>query len=438
MDLIRKKRDGQALLPAEICWLMDAYVRGEIPDEQMSAFSMAVFFRGMAPDELATLVAAMTASGDVIDLSGVPGRKVGKHSTGGVGDKTSICLAPLVAACGVSVPKMSGRRLGHTGGTLDKLGAIPGFSTLLEPSVFVRLVREHGLVFCAQTERLAPADKRLYALRDATATVESIPLIAASIMSKKLAEGIDGLVLDVKVGSGAFMKTVADARDLAEAFIGIGDALELPVRVVLTDMDEVLGHAVGNANETWEAVEVLRAEGPRDLVALTAELGAEMLVLGEVAADIDDGRRRIERAIADGSGYERLRAIVVGQGGDPRVLESRSALPVAPSAVEMTVEGEGGIVQGFDVEAIGRASMVLGSGSRTADPVDPRVGLHVYARRGERVERGQAWVRIEYADEARLAACQSILRDAIRMGSSFEREPPLVLERHASRRRTPA
>ena len=439
VDLIRRKRDGQPLSPAEIRWLVESYVRGETLDEQMSAFSMAVFFRGMDRDELAALVDAMIASGEVIDLSEVHGPKVDKHSTGGVGDKTSICLAPLVAACGVAVPMISGRGLGHTGGTLDKLAAIPGLTTQLAPSTFVALVRTHGLAFGAQTEQLVPADKRLYALRDVTATVESIPLIAASIMSKKLAEGIDGLVLDVKVGGGAFMKTVEDARGLADALIGIGDALEIPVRALLTDMDQVLGRAVGNANETWEAVEVLRGEGPSDLAALTVELGAEMLVLGEVAVDIDEGRRRIEEAIDQGAGLEYLRRIVTEQGGDARVLDARTALPVAPYTVEMTVEGEGGSVRGFDTEAIGRAAMVLGAGRRTqTESIDPRVGLEVHVRRGERVERGQPWVRVEYADEARLAACQAILREAIQIGAAPQAEPPLVLERRATRRRTPA
>jgi pyrimidine-nucleoside phosphorylase len=315
VDLIRKKRDGRELSPDEVAWLIRAYTDGVVGDDQMAAFAMAVIFRGMGGAELAALTDAMMRSGNLIDLSGVPGVKVDKHSTGGVGDKISICLAPLVAACGVPVPMISGRGLGHTGGTLDKLAAIPGFDVSVPDAQFVALVRDVGAALIGQTATLAPADKKLYALRDVTATVESVPLISASILSKKLAEGIDALVLDVKVGSGAFMKSMEDARTLARTMITVGERMGRRVRALLTNMDQVLGRAVGNANETWEALEVLKGGGPADVVELTVELGAEMLVLGKVAESLDDGRTRILRAIPR---RPRPRADAADRGGAGR------------------------------------------------------------------------------------------------------------------------
>src|SRR5262245_11088477 len=329
VDLIKRKRDGGELSREEVKWLIERYTAGEVGDDQMAAFAMAVFFRGMGAGELAALVEAMMASGAVIDLSAIEGIKVDKHSTGGVGDKISLCLAPLVAACGVPVPMISGRALGHTGGTLDKLTAIPGFRVDIDEKRFVELVEKHQLALIGQTERLVPADRKLYALRDVTSTVESIPLIAASIMSKKLAEGIDALVLDVKVGSGAFMKTMDEARTLARTMISIGERMNKKVRALLTDMSQVLGHACGNANEMWEAIEVLKGAGPADVVELTVELGAEMLKLGGVAESLEDGKTRIRRAIRDGRGLEKLRRVVEAQGGDPHALDDRAVMPVA-------------------------------------------------------------------------------------------------------------
>ncbi len=429
VDVIRAKRDGHPLEPGRIRWLVDAYVNGEVGDDQMAAFAMAVFFRGLAAPELTELVTSMIASGDVIDLAQVPGRKVDKHSTGGVGDKVSICLAPLVASCGVSVPMISGRGLGHTGGTLDKLAAIPGFRTDIDGERFRGLVADHGLALAGQTERLVPADRKLYALRDVTATVESIPLIAASIMSKKLAEGIDGLVLDVKVGSGAFMKTRADAEVLARTMIDIGTSMAKTVRAVLTNMDRPLGRAIGNANETWEAIEVLKGAGPSDVVALTVELGAEMLVVGEVASDLDEGRAMMRRAIADGRGLDRLRALVEAQGGDVRALDRRDAMPVA--AHETVIEAPmKGLVTGFDTEAIGRAAMLLGGGrARSTDMIDHAVGIELLVRPGDAVERGRPLAKVDYNDAGRLESSVSTFLRGVRIGPGPVAPAPLVLGR---------
>lgn len=429
VDLIRKKRDGRELSPDEVAWLIRAYTDGVVGDDQMAAFAMAVIFRGMGGAELAALTDAMMRSGNLIDLSGVPGVKVDKHSTGGVGDKISICLAPLVAACGVPVPMISGRGLGHTGGTLDKLAAIPGFDVSVPDAQFVALVRDVGAALIGQTATLAPADKKLYALRDVTATVESVPLISASILSKKLAEGIDALVLDVKVGSGAFMKSMEDARTLARTMITVGERMGRRVRALLTNMDQVLGRAVGNANETWEALEVLKGGGPADVVELTVELGAEMLVLGKVAESLDDGRTRILRAIRDGRGLERMRRIVVAQGGDPRALDDRSVMPVAAHE-GVVLSARAGIVTACDVEAVGRAGMILGAGrARSDDVIDLAVGFELEVRPGDRVEVGQPLARAAYNDAARFEAASRALVDAFTLGDKAPAAIPLVRER---------
>jgi pyrimidine-nucleoside phosphorylase len=429
VDLIRKKRDGRELSPDEVAWLIRAYTDGVVGDDQMAAFAMAVIFRGMGGAELAALTDAMMRSGNLIDLSGVPGVKVDKHSTGGVGDKISICLAPLVAACGVPVPMISGRGLGHTGGTLDKLAAIPGFDVSVPDAQFVALVRDVGAALIGQTATLAPADKKLYALRDVTATVESVPLISASILSKKLAEGIDALVLDVKVGSGAFMKSMEDARTLARTMITVGERMGRRVRALLTNMDQVLGRAVGNANETWEALEVLKGGGPADVVELTVELGAEMLVLGKVAESLDDGRTRILRAIRDGRGLERMRRIVVAQGGDPRALDDRSVMPVAAHD-GVVLSARAGIVTACDVEAVGRAGMILGAGrARSDDVIDLAVGFELEVRPGDRVEVGQPLARAAYNDAARFEAASRALVDAFTLGDKAPAAIPLVRER---------
>jgi pyrimidine-nucleoside phosphorylase len=387
--VIRQKRDGGAIPPEELRDFVLAYTRGEVPDYQAAALLMAFFLNGATAAELTALCEAMLRSGEVLDLSGVPGVKVDKHSTGGVGDKISLPLAPAVAACGVPVPMISGRGLGHTGGTLDKLEAIPGFRVDLDVPRFIAQVRELGLCLIGQTATLAPADRKLYALRDATSTVESIPLIASSIMSKKLAEGIDALVLDVKVGRGAFMKTEARARELARTMCQIGAGHGKRVVAYLTNMDQPLGLAVGNAVESIESFEVLKGRGPADIRELTLALGAEMLVLGGVAADQAAGRARIARALDDGTALERMRRCVAAQGGDPRACDDYGRMPQPRRRAPVAAPGSG-FVAGIDAEAVGVAAMRLGAGRLTKeDAVDPAVGILLHKKLGDRVERGE-------------------------------------------------
>jgi pyrimidine-nucleoside phosphorylase/thymidine phosphorylase len=371
----------------------------------------------------------MLRSGDVLDLSDVPGVKVDKHSTGGVGDKVSLALAPLAAACGVKVPMISGRGLGHTGGTLDKLEAIPGFRTDLPVETFRALVRDVGACLVGQTARLAPADKKLYALRDVTATVESIPLIAASIMSKKLAEGIDGLVLDVKVGSGAFMKSREDARALARTLVALGRGMGKAVSAFLTDMSQPLGRAVGNALEVVEIVELLRGGGPPDLREVTVELTAEMLVLARLAADRPAARRRVEAAIADGSGLAKLEEIVRAQGGDPAAVRDPGRLPRAARTYDVRAPAAG-TLQAVDAEAVGLAAVALGAGrARVEDRVDPAVGLVVHRRIGDRVERGEPLCTVYEGERSEVRArITARLEAAFRIGAGPASPPALVLE----------
>ncbi len=431
-EIIHRKRDGRAISPEDIGALVDGFTRGAIPEYQMAAFCMAVFFRGMDDAETLALTEAMLQSGDVLDLSGVPGAKVDKHSTGGVGDKVSLALAPLAASCGVKVPMISGRGLGHTGGTLDKLEAIPGFRTDLPVERFRELVASVGACLVGQTARLAPADRKLYALRDVTATVESIPLIAASIMSKKLAEGIDALVLDVKVGSGAFMKRLEDARALAAALSRIGRGMGKRVTTLLTDMDRPLGRAVGNALEVAEAVEILRGGGPADLRALTVELTAEMLLLGGAAAGLSGARAAVEAAIADGRGLAKLREIVRAQGGDVRAVDDPTRLPRAPTTRPVP-SPTAGFVEVLDTEAIGLAAVALGAGRvRAEDRVDPAVGLLVEKKPGDRVAEGEPLCIVHQG-----AAGEPFDRIAARISAAYRIGPaapppkPLVLERMA-------
>jgi pyrimidine-nucleoside phosphorylase len=390
VQLIRKKRDGVALDDGEIRAFIAGVTDGTLPDYQVAAMLMAVFFRGLSDRELATWADAMTASGDVIDLGHIRRAKVDKHSTGGVGDKISIPLAPAVAACGVAVPMVSGRGLGHTGGTLDKLESIPGFRVDLPVDRFAELVDTLGTCLIGQTARIAPADKRLYALRDVTATVESLPMIAASIMSKKLAEGIDGLVVDCKVGRGAFMKTVENARSLCGLMRTIGERAGKRVTCVLTDMEAPIGRTIGNALEIRESIEVLRGGGPADTRELVHVLGGEMLALAGVARDPADGAERIKRALADGSALEVFRKVVAAQGGDPRVCDSPgSVLPRAQHRDELALAP--GRVVAIDSEALGIAAVLLGAGRRTKeDVIVPAAGLVVDAYLGELIEPGAA------------------------------------------------
>lgn len=428
-EVIRRKRDGLPLSEDEIAGFLAAYTRGDVPDYQMSALAMAVFFRGLSADELAVWARSMLHSGDVIDLSDLPGRKVDKHSTGGVGDKISLPLAPLVAACGVKVPMISGRGLGHTGGTLDKLESIPGFRVDLDVDTYRRLVGELGCCLIGQTERVAPADRKLYALRDVTATIESIPLIASSIMSKKLAEGIDALVLDVKFGTGAFMRERDRARELAQTMVGIGRSFGKDVVALLTDMNQPLGRCVGNALEVVESLDVLEGRGPADVVELTVALGAEMLVLGHVADDVADGRRQIEAAIASGAGMRLFERIVEAQGGDPRALTDRSRLPTARRTVEVPA-ARSGWVTAFASDEVGRAAMLLGAGRQKVDDrVDPAVGLVLHAKVGDRVEKGQPLATLYVNGEDALDAATQKLLGAIELGDERVEPGPLVAER---------
>ncbi|WP_438009796.1 thymidine phosphorylase [Sorangium sp. So ce321] len=429
VELVARKRDGGRLSDDEIARLIRAHGDGELADYQMSALLMAVFFRGMDDAETVALTRAMLHSGDVLDLSSVPGRKVDKHSTGGVGDKVSICLAPLVAACGVPVPMVSGRGLGHTGGTLDKLEAIPGFDVALDTAAFARIVREVGTCMIGQTARIAPADKRIYALRDVTATVESIPLIVASILSKKLAEGIDALVLDVKVGRGAFMKTLDDARALGTALVRVGTAAGKRVSALLTDMSAPLGRTVGNAIETREAIEVLHGQGPGDLVACTLALAEEMLIAGGAAASAAEARVKLEAAIASGAAAEVLARMIAAQKGDPAVVQDPGRLPSAPVVVEVAAQDEGYVVA-VDPLEIGLSAVALGAGRTRADQrVDPAVGIELAAVRGDRVDRGAPLARVHArgADDARAAAAR--VRAAFQLGPAPAGAPALVLER---------
>jgi pyrimidine-nucleoside phosphorylase len=430
VQLIRKKRDGGALEDAEIRGFIAKVTDGSLPDYQIAAMLMAIFFRGLDERELAAWADAMTRSGDIIDLSRVRRAKVDKHSTGGVGDKISIPLAPAVAACGVAVPMVSGRGLGHTGGTLDKLESIPGFRIDLSVERFCAQVDELGVCLIGQTARIAPADKRLYALRDVTATVESLPMIASSIMSKKLAEGIDGLVIDCKVGRGAFMKTLERARELCELMRAIGQRAGKRVACVLTDMNAPIGRTIGNALEVRESIEILRGGGPRDTRELTHVLGAEMLVLGGAASDPADGRARIERVLADGSALEVFRKLVAAQGGDPRVCDSPgSVLPRASHRDELGLRP--GRVMAIDSEALGIAALMLGAGRRTTDDtIDPAAGLVIDAYLGELIEPGAPPQVILChnlgAGDARLAEARAMIEGAfvIQPADHAHAEPP--------------
>jgi pyrimidine-nucleoside phosphorylase len=426
IEIIRRKRDGGALRPVEIRWVMAEYTADRLPDYQMSALLMAIFKEGLDGEELAAWTDAMLHSGDTLDFSDLAAPKVDKHSTGGVGDKVSIALGPMAAACGVAVPMMSGRALGHTGGTLDKLETIPGFRTALDPPEFRAILARTGLVLAGQSETLVPADRRLYALRDATGTVESIPLISSSIMSKKLAEGLDALVLDVKVGRGAFMKDPARARVLAETMAGIGRSHDVPVRAVLTDMSQPLGRAVGNACEVAEAVEVLRGEGPPDLIEVTYRLCEEMLMAGGVTADRDDARARLERAVTSGAAFAKLVEVIEAQGGDPAVVHDPTRLARAPE--EHTV---GALRSGFlaraDALDIGMAAVHLGAGrARKEDPIDPGVGITVLAKVGDRVRAGQPLARLAWADSARLADALPLVERAFAVAEEPVAPPPLI------------
>jgi pyrimidine-nucleoside phosphorylase len=412
VDIILSKRDGRSLTRDEIRFVIDGVTAGTLPDYQTSALLMAILLRGMTPDETAWLTDAMVHSGIRVDLADIPGVKVDKHSTGGVGDKTSLILAPLAAACGVPVPMMSGRGLGHTGGTLDKLESIPGFRVNLSLDEMKAALAQAGCAMIGQTAQIAPADKKLYALRDVTGTVESIPLISASIMSKKIAEGIDALVLDVKTGSGAFMKTEADSRRLAESLVSIGNASGVKTEAIITAMEAPLGNAVGNALEVAECIEVLKGGGPPDLIEVSIELTARMLVLGGVARDRAEGDRQAKEAIRSGAGLERFRRIIEIQGGDPAVVDDVSRLPHVAGR-HVVAADRGGFVTRLDAELVGRASVALGAGrDRVEDPVDPAVGILVRARPGDAVRAGDPILELHYRDRGRLETAAQLTGQA--------------------------
>ncbi len=430
VELIRKKRNGHTLSTDQLQALVDAYTEGNLPDYQMASFLMAVYFQSMEPSELTAWTKSMLYSGEVLDLSEIDGIKVDKHSTGGVGDKISLILAPLAAAAGLRVPMISGRGLGHTGGTLDKLESIPGFDVNQSVARFKELVATHGLGLIGQTGEIAPADKELYALRDVTATVECIPLIASSIMSKKLAEGIDSLVLDVKVGSGAFMKNLDDARTLATTMIDIGESMDRPVRALITDMDQPLGEAVGNSLEVIESIDILRGEGPEDATMVTLELVAEML---DVAGKVTDRQETIDELrgyLDDGTALDIFADLIEDQGGDPEVCRNTSRLPTAEYTTEFAAQ-KSGYITSINAEEVGIAAMELGAGRETKDDtIDHSVGLVFNRKRGDGVDEGDSILTIHYNDADDLEDVERRLREAIIIGDDAPADtPPLIFER---------
>jgi pyrimidine-nucleoside phosphorylase len=424
-ELIERKRNGEELPADEISDLILGYARGEIPDYQLAAFCMAVYFRGMTAGETYALTDAMIRSGRTLDLGGALRRKVvDKHSTGGVGDKTTIAVGPIVAACGVPVGKMSGRGLGHTGGTLDKLEAIPGFSVDLSVDRFVEQVKEVGLAIVGQTDDLVPADRKLYGLRDVTGTVDILPLIASSIMSKKIAGGADAIVLDVKVGDGAFMKTLEDARALAQAMLELGEQAGREVVCLLTDMDQPLGAAVGNALEIAEARDTVRGAGPPDFTELVLDACGRLLAFSDLGIDQEEGRRRAEAAVADGSALALYERWIRAQGGDP----DPDALPTAPVVLEVRAPRAGSVVR-LGAIAVGTAALHLGAGRRTKeDSIDHSVGVVCHAKRGASVAAGDVLAEVHAPDEAAGAKAVGSVLAAYELGDESPREHPILLD----------
>jgi pyrimidine-nucleoside phosphorylase len=430
--VIERKRDGHALEPGVLAGFLQAYLRGEVPDYQMSAFLMAAYLRGLDDAETDVLVRCLLDSGRTLDLSHLPGPRVDKHSTGGVGDKVSLVLAPLVAAMDVFVPMMSGRGLGHTGGTLDKLEAIPGFCTDVSLARFKEILRDVGCAMIGQTAEIAPLDKRLYALRDVTGTVSAIPLIAASIMSKKLAEGLSGLLLDVKVGAGAFIPEHERAQELARKMVAIGRARGLPTVALLTAMDRPLGHAVGNGLETAEAIRCLRAEGPPDLRQLVLAEASEMLRLGYPDVAEAEARRRAESVLDSGAALERFVMLVQAQGGDPRVAEDPDLLKTAPVRRDVPADQDGVVLE-VAPRTLGEGVIALGGGrTMMHQPIDPGVGFEVRVKPGDEVSRGELLGVVHARDESGLVLGTELLSAAVRLGAQGERAvelAPLVSDR---------
>lgn len=428
-EIIAKKRDGQALTDEEIRFLVGGYARGDVADYQMAAWAMAVYLRGMNAEETTALTLAMAASGEQIDLGAIEGVKVDKHSTGGVGDTTTIVLAPLVAACGAPVAKMSGRALGHTGGTLDKLESVPGLQVDMTAADFIESVNRLKVAVVGQTASLAPADGRLYALRDVTATVESIPLMAASIMSKKLASGADALVLDVKTGRGAFLKTQEQSEQLARKMVAIGERAGRRTVALVTDMDRPLGKAIGNSLEMREAIATLRGEGPRDLEELVVALGAEMLVLGKVAPDINAARDQLQTAIADGSGLEKLREMIVNQKGNPDVIDDLSLIPTAPVRRQVTAT-DSGWIRAVDGVQLGLATNALGAGrTQTDEPIDHGVGIMLHKNAGDEVSTDTVVAELFARTDEDADRVVQRIRSAFAVDRNAPASRPLILNR---------
>ncbi|RZT22491.1 pyrimidine-nucleoside phosphorylase [Fictibacillus sp. BK138] len=425
VDLIQKKRDGKELTKAEIDHIIQNYTKGEIPDYQMSAFAMAVYFNDMTTEERANFTMAMVESGDQIDLSAIEGIKVDKHSTGGVGDTTTLVLAPLVAALGVPVAKMSGRGLGHTGGTIDKLEAVPGFHVEIDNEQFIELVNKNKLAVIGQSGNLTPADKKLYGLRDVTATVNSIPLIASSIMSKKIAAGADAIVLDVKTGAGAFMKTPEDAEELANAMVKIGNAVGRNTMAVISDMSQPLGLAIGNALEIKEAIDTLNGKGPKDLEELCLTLGSHMVYLAKKANSLEEAREMLKDAISSGKALETLKVFLKAQGGDDSVVDNPENLPQAAHTFELTADEEG-YVSEIIADEIGTAAMILGAGRATKESViDLAVGLMLNKKVGDQVSKGDSLVTI-YSNTENVEDVKNRIRSAYTISKTAVDAPPLI------------
>jgi pyrimidine-nucleoside phosphorylase len=427
-ELIRKKRDGHTLHDDEIEFFLDGYTREDIPDYQAAAMAMAIYFQGLTDHELMVWTRSMLHSGDVLDFSDIDGYKVDKHSTGGVGDKPSLILAPIVAAAGLYVPMISGRGLGHTGGTLDKLESIPGFEVQLNSERFREVLSSCGMVLAGQSQSLAPADKKLYALRDVTATVESIPLIASSIMSKKLAEGIDGLVLDVKFGNGAFMREPEQARELAQTLVSIGERMGKQTVALLTDMNQPLGTHIGNSLEVIESCEILRGRVDNDVAQLSFRLAAEMMVLGGAATDLDTALKQVDELIASGAAFRKFQEVTAAQGGDPRALEEYDRLPKAKGVMSVVAEQDG-IVQSIQCGTVGLLGVQLGAGRvRVGEPIDPAVGFVINKKIGDEVQAGEPLATIYYNDKERAESVSTPLATAFSIGSEPLTSPPLVRE----------
>lgn len=425
-DLIMKKRNGGTLSRDEIFFMIDGYTRGDIPDYQMSAMMMAIYFNGMDEKETAALTMAMAESGDQLDLSGIQGIKVDKHSTGGVGDKTSLALTPMVSACGVKIAKMSGRGLGHTGGTIDKLESFRGFSTSLSEEAFIDQVNRIGISIIGQTKNLAPADRKLYALRDVTATVDNMSLIASSIMSKKLAAGADAIVLDVKTGSGAFMKEEADAMLLAGEMMTIGKNAGRRMMAVISDMDQPLGNAVGNALEVKEAIETLKGHGPADFTELCMTLGSCMLMVAEIAENEQQAREMLKNALDSGRALDKLAEFVEAQGGDKRMVYEPDLLPKASSITPLLSEKEG-YVEKIQCDEVGICSLILGGGRETKESViDLSVGIVLTKKVGDHVRKGEPLAYIHSNEEEKRLACEERLRKAFHIGDKVKKEGAIV------------